>query len=729
MIEKEPNDKSGDLHDDSLLEDQNEMVTRWLPDGTLTYVNDVFCKYFNKTREELIGNKFIPNIPEDELNNFFDIILKSISPSNPAVSFEHRINLANGEIRWLKWTDRAILDNGNNIISYQSVGQDITTQKIAEEELKKSEERYKHLIESINVITWEYDVGLKKHIYVSRQAEKILGYPVDKWYKPGFWYEHLHPEDKDWALKFSDEHIRLGTGHEFEYRMISADGLTKWFREITSISSVNGKTSRVNGILIDITSRKFAEEALASSEEQFRHVFELAPIGMCLLSTDKKFIKINKAFIDTLGYSSDELIGSNILDITFPEDRNETNWSFEKLVKGAIYEIQNENRYIHKNGNTVFAITHTLLIRNEYGEPLQFIGQVIDITERKKTEQILRDIQLRLVTLLNNLPNVVFYETGGGREFITENILGLIGYPAHEITRDRSFFVSLIHPEDRLTLDQVYDKWNKTNRAGILTCEFRIKRKDGIYIWLEDHVFEIIPEIGNKYISGVMIEISGRKKAEELIKDSLKEKELLIKEIHHRVKNNLQIVSSLLKLQSGYVKDEEALNMLLESQNRIQSMALVHQKLYQSKDLSRINFNEYLNQLLSHIRHAYKIDADSFSIKVNTENIQVDVDTAIPCGLIVNELVTNSLKHAFPNFKKGNIQIDLRTDKGGNYVLSVGDDGIGFPEKLDFRNTSTLGLQLVITLVEQLSGQIELKNETGATFEIKFPGAGYKKRV
>jgi PAS domain S-box-containing protein len=602
LIEKEPTDKSADLQDDILLEDQNEMVTRWLPDGTLTYVNNVFCKYFQRTREELIGNKFIPNIPEDELNNFFDTILKSISPPNPAVSFEHRINLPNGGIRWLKWTDRAIFDNDNNIISYQSVGQDITAQKLAEEELRKSEERYKHLIESINVITWEYDIDLKRHIFVSQQAEKILGYSVDEWYKPEFWYTHLHPKDRNWASKFSDEQIAKGANHEFEYRMLAADGTTKWFREITSISSANGKPTRVNGI-------------------------------------------------------------------------------------------------------------------------------IIDISRNKMTEQNLRNTQLRLAALLNNLPNVVFYETGGGKEFITENILGLIGYSADEITRDRDFFNSLIHPEDRLSLDQAYEKWNKTNRAGILTCEFRIERKDGLHIWLEDHVFEINPEIGDRYISGVMIEISGRKKAEELIKDSLKEKELLIKEIHHRVKNNLQIVSSLLKLQSGYVKDQEALNMLLESQNRIQSMALVHQKLYQSKDLSRINFNEYLGQLLSHIKHAYKINADTFSINVNTENIQVDVDTAIPCGLIINELVTNSIKHAFPNFKKGNIHIDLKTSKDGHYILSVADDGIGFPEKLDFRNTSTLGLQLVITLVEQLSGQIELRNKNGATFEIKFPGAGYKTRV
>lgn len=602
MIEKESTDRSNNLHDDAILEDQNEMVTRWLPDGTLTYVNDVFCKYFHKTREELIGNKFIPNIPEDELNHFFDKILKSISPSNPVVSFEHRINLAHGEIRWLKWTDRAMFDKDNNIISYQSVGQDITAQKKAEDELKKSEERFKSLIESINVITWEYDVELKRHVFVSQKAEEILGYAVDKWYKPGFWYSHLHPQDRDWASKFSDEQITKGTNHEFEYRMLAADGSTKWFREITSISSVNGNPSRVNGIIIDITGRKIAE-------------------------------------------------------------------------------------------------------------------------------QNLRNTQLRLAALLNNLPNVVFYETGGGREFITENILGLIGYSAEEITRDRNFFNSLIHPEDRDILKQSYKAWEQRERVGILTNEFRVKRRDGVYIWLEDHVFEIVPDFGDKYISGVMLEITGRKKAEELIKDSLKEKELLIKEIHHRVKNNLQIVSSLLKLQSGYVKDEEALNMLLESQNRIQSMALVHQKLYQSKDLSRINFNEYLNQLLSHIKHAYKIDVDSFSINVNTENTQVDVDTAIPCGLIVNELVTNSFKHAFPNFRKGSIKIDLRTNKVGYYLLSVSDDGIGFPEKIDFRNTSTLGLQLVITLVEQLSGQIELKNKTGTTFEIKFPATGYKTRV
>ncbi|WP_052309950.1 histidine kinase N-terminal 7TM domain-containing protein [Methanocella arvoryzae] len=214
-----------------------------------------------------------------------------------------------------------------------------------------------------------------------------------------------------------------------------------------------------------------------------------------------------------------------------------------------------------------------------------------------------------------------------------------------------------------------------------------------------------------------------RKKAEEQIRHSLQEKEVLLKEIHHRVKNNLQIISSLLSLQAG-TSSKESAAAFTESQNRIRSMALIHEKLYQSSNLSRIDFGGYVSGLMSHLVKSYA-PGPGISVDIDIEDIALDIDLAIPCGLIINELASNSLKYAFKDGRQGNILI--RMEKTGSlYTLTVGDDGVGLPRILDFRDSPSLGLQLVNTLVDQLEGTIELGQDTGTTFKITFKEITHK---
>jgi PAS domain S-box-containing protein len=200
---------------------------------------------------------------------------------------------------------------------------------------------------------------------------------------------------------------------------------------------------------------------------------------------------------------------------------------------------------------------------------------------------------------------------------------------------------------------------------------------------------------------------------------SLEEKEVLLKEIHHRVKNNLQVVSSLLSLQSEQIQDGRTWEMFVDSQARIRSMALVHEKLYQSAELARVNFGEYVRSLGAYLLRSYGEKADTVTITVDIAGTTLDIDMAITCGLITNELVSNALKHAFPLGQGGQIRIAFSQDQG-RLVLIVEDNGIGFPTHIDFRNTESLGLQLVITLVEQLEGWIELDRTVGTTFRVVF---------
>lgn len=211
------------------------------------------------------------------------------------------------------------------------------------------------------------------------------------------------------------------------------------------------------------------------------------------------------------------------------------------------------------------------------------------------------------------------------------------------------------------------------------------------------------------------------KRAEERIKASLKEKEVLLREIHHRVKNNLQVVSSLLNLQSYHIKGKKNLELFRESQNRIKSIALIHDKLYQSKSLSRINFKEYIESLASNLFRTYGTFQSKVVLKIEAEKVMLAIDDAIPCGLIINELVSNYLKYAFPSGKRGEVKIGLHSSNKKKVEIEVSNDGIGIPQDLDFRKTESLGLHLVTILAEdQLHGQISLDRKKGTKFQIKF---------
>ena len=220
--------------------------------------------------------------------------------------------------------------------------------------------------------------------------------------------------------------------------------------------------------------------------------------------------------------------------------------------------------------------------------------------------------------------------------------------------------------------------------------------------------------------TSLITDITDRKQAEERINASLREKEVLLKEINHRVKNNLQIISSLLNLQSRDIHDEQALSSFQVSQDRIRAMAMVHEKLYQSEDLARIDFGEYIKSLATDLGNSYGLGLRDIDLKINVENILLGVDTAIPCGVIVNELVANSLKHAFPGDRTGEITVSFR-EVDGQYAMVFKDDGIGLPEDLDISCPSSLGLTIVNALTGQLGGRIDIARNGGSEIRIRFP--------
>lgn len=355
------------------------------------------------------------------------------------------------------------------------------------------------------------------------------------------------------------------------------------------------------------------------------------------------------------------------------------------------------------------------------------ICTVIDETQRKHVEQALSRSETYYRTVFENTGNATIIVGEDGTVIMANNKCEpLTGYTVKEI-QEKMTWMNFVHVDDLERMKEIHKKRRNPQMKVPSEYEFCLQDKYGN----EKQIMlsaSIIPGTTDSVIS--LLDITEMKNSEKEIKHSLMEKELLLREIHHRVKNNMQIISSLLNLQRSYIEDEEADNLLQESQGRVKSMALVHEKLYQTEDLSKISVVDYIRSLTMNLFHSYSVQS-GVNLRLDVGEVYFDIDTAVPLGLIINELVSNSLKYAFQHQNGGEIAISLheKTDHPGSYVLIINDDGIGFPEGLDFRNTQSLGLQLVNTLVSQLDGSIKMVNSNGTHFEIKIQEQRYKERV
>ncbi|MCZ7357872.1 MAG: PAS domain S-box protein [Candidatus Methanoperedens sp.] len=341
-----------------------------------------------------------------------------------------------------------------------------------------------------------------------------------------------------------------------------------------------------------------------------------------------------------------------------------------------------------------------------------------DITERKRAEEKLKESNNYIDTIIKTSVDGIFVvDTEGKFEYGNVAFSKILGWPMDELIGEP--FMKVI-PEDkhefmRMRWEEIQQGISKPYEAAIVTKNG--SRRD---IFVSNNKVKIKGEV--KYVV-VIKDATEQKQAQEQIIQSLKEKEILLREIHHRVKNNLMIVSSLLAHQSQYIRDKNVIDMFIESQNRILSIALVHEKLYQSKNLAKIDFNEYISDMIADVIQTFEVNGSKITLNMNIENIPLDIDFATPCGLIINELVTNSLKYAFPAGTGGEIKIAFRSIGETMLELVVSDDGIGIPKDLDFRKTESLGLHLVTTLAEnQLHGEINLNRIKGTEFKIKFRG-------
>lgn len=314
---------------------------------------------------------------------------------------------------------------------------------------------------------------------------------------------------------------------------------------------------------------------------------------------------------------------------------------------------------------------------------------------------------------------MMMVDPGGRIVLVNAQLEELFGYPREElIGRPVEMLIPVRYRADHPRFRTGFFREPRARPMGA-GGDLGGLRKDGTEVPIEIGLNPVTTSEGMFVLSSI-VDVTERKRAAEQLQASLREKETLLKEVHHRVKNNLQVISSLLSLQSRQVTDPQSSIMLQESQSRVHSISLVHEKLYQAGDLARIDFGEYLEALALHLMATWRGAAAHISVRVSTAGLQLPVDVAIPCGLIVNELITNALRHAFPEGRAGSVEVLVNREDGGRVLLSVQDDGLGLPDGAELRRSGTLGLELVATLARQIRAELAIVRANGTTVHLRF---------
>ncbi len=494
----------------------------------------------------------------------------------------------------------------------------------------------------------------------------------------------------------------------------------RWFEMRASRFETRGETY-VTVIHADITERKLHEQKLTDKTQRQELAQKMADLGHWTVPLPERVVECSNEIFRIFGLDPSRPNPSleEMFQRYHEDDRETIRTKFERVLEtgraeGFTLRIRRPNGEIrHVRG----------FGRPRYDESVaveDIFGVLQDITEQKQTEDALRESERRFRQLAENIDEVfwIWDEKNEEALYVSPAYESIWGRSTESFHEDPLAFLDAVHPEDR---DRIEGKLPECS-SGNYDVEYRIRQPDGSIRWIHDRAYPIENEEGEVYrIAGIAKDITEQKQINHRLRNLVNEKETLLQEVHHRVKNNLQIVLGLLGLQSRKLDNPEAVSALANSKRRIQSMALIHQKLYEEAHLSSIDFPGYVDDLVEQILETQVDPELDVTINTDIQAEDLDTDTIISCGLIVNELVTNALKHGFPNSNTGTITLEFFTEEDDDYHLRVSDDGEGTDlDSLEASNS--LGLELVRNLAtNQLHGEIDYTPNGGLTVEIVFP--------
>jgi len=529
-----------------------------------------------------------------------------------------------------------------------------------------------------------------------------------------------------WNKKYQ-EVFRFAKSLNFQTKTVDLKGRI-YYREVhlnPIISETTGEVVEVAGMAIDITEKKEAGRVLSEQSRKITTIFNSTNHMIWSIGTDNKLTFFNEIFAQKMlsRHGHRVQLGADFMELTDGRVvENQEKW--KEIIRDVFngQKIQFEQEMIDLRGNKHLEEISLSPIFNDRGQVMEITALSQSVSFKKAAEKKLREQAAKIHAIFDSTAMLIWTIDKDYRILAYNRVFGdkHLQFLGHEVSIG-SNFVSIL--KDSLSKEGIKDLKQYIHAAfkgKRQQFEGKFTSKDGRMRWLETYFGPVYSEDGDiREVSCISHEITDKKIIEKQMRDNIREKEILLQEVHHRVKNNLQVISSILNLQTSFVKDKESLDILRESQNRIKSMSFIHESLYQTKDFSGIEFSDYILSLSQNLIHTYSLNKTKIILKSDLRETKLTLDQAIPCGLIVNEIVSNALKYAFPDRDTGTLFLGIR-DEGGKIFMEISDDGIGMPEGIDPEDADTLGIQLIYTLIEQLDATIELKVEEGTKYLITF---------
>jgi PAS domain S-box-containing protein len=736
---------------DLITNNSNDIIAFYTyhPDEKYLYVSPNIKKILGFDYRELFKDQnFFSNRVISDKEEFLasEKVIRNFQKKNISRNYTFHFKILNNKNRevWLENNLVPITNNKGRIDFFINIVRDITEQKEADIEIKNQYLNYRNLLDNSPVAYVIHDHGVC--LYVNKALTRLFKITNRNQVIGKFGLDFFSEGDRKKAIEWIQEiydnknvkrvntfTIRDIEGFPIEVEMRSV--LIKFNNKDCILSLVTNlseqrqrENEKVRALLTETQNKQLQKEIMERQEveknliEKTAHLSSILENSTHLIWTVNNKLQVtsfNQNFYNVVKLQHGITIrpGTKI-DEHLVRLRNEyvNFWypRYAEVFKGKKLEFEKEDVTERKVYRKVFINP----IANEKGEITEISCIAHDITDSKIYEQKLLNQTGKLSAIFDSSHHYIW--TINREEKLTsfnKNYFDLI-----TALYDTRPYIGLVLDRGVLANDRQYTELLKTHYdkafQGIAT-NFEIETTDKDYknIYLEIFLNPIFENQKVVEVSGIAHNITEKKHVQQRMELSLKEKEVLLKEVHHRVKNNMQVISSILNLQSSYVSDEYALTLLKESQNRIKTMAYIHESLYQNKSFTSVNFSEYVHTLVNNIVQSYSASSEKIKLILNVGKVTLSLDSSIPAGLIINELITNSIKHAFPGARQGVITFNLSCDN--NLVhLELKDNGVGFAEGVDFENSHSLGLQLVNTLIEQIDGKFKFQSQKNEGTEV-----------
>lgn len=578
---------------------------------------------------------------------------------------------------------------------------------VTESELRKSEERFKALHNASFGGIAIHDKGII--LDCNKGLSDMTGYSEAELHSGMDGLSLIAEKSRDIVR----DRIRSGYEKPYEVMGVRKDGSEYPLR--LEARNIPYKGSQVRVVEFrDITEQKRMEKELRESEERFRSYIDNAPDGIFLADERSHYTEVNPAACEMTGYTEDELCSMHIMDLIPPAEAEKAIAHFDRVRKDGT--STGESAFVTKAGE----VRHWSISAVKLSDT-RYMGFTKDITDRIRAEQTLRgkEEQYRFALEGSNLGEWD-WDYASGKVVRNARWAEMLGYTPEEVDGTLQSGVDLRHPDDVDTIEkQVSDHFSGiTDHYSI---EYRMRTKDGGYKWIRDcGKIMLRDKDGNPVrICGTHEDIDESRRARNRIDSLLAEKELLLREVHHRIKNNMNTMRSLLSLQGSMVSEPSARNALLDAESRLKSMSILYDKLYQSADYKNLSLRQYVSTLAHEVIASFQ-NGSTIQILENVEEIVMDAGLLQTIGIMINEILTNAMKYAFAGRESGSISITAA--RHGNLVsLSLQDDGVGMPASIDFEHTTGFGLQLIRGLAGQLEGSARIERGAGTTMVVEFP--------